>query len=198
VTPSDGAIELDGLVTLCKWVSTLLLTGSLLSLIVLVLRVTKQVEFTIGQLKLKLSYLPYVLAGFTCAHIFLTWMFIQRTTAIIAQGPALSQVAWRRVTSSEAFVFYNMRPRIWQPSSGPFGLGTYVASSADTAFWASFVFAIAVVVGVTASLYPEVQLTRADLFRHATRTAALGSALALANWVIGSRWAIQASALFKP
>ncbi len=192
--PDSIKLQIDGLLHVCKWISGLLLGGVGISLAVVVLRLTNQVEFTAGQVKLRLAYFPYVVGAFTIAHAFLTWVFAQQVETILANGRTVSRNAWNSLTTSEAFLFFNMKPRVWNPH-GPFGLGTYVASAIDAAFWATSAFAALLIIAVIASLIPASKQKRREIdFLGIT---ALGCTLASVNWVIGSRWAIQASALFK-
>jgi hypothetical protein len=187
------ANDTKGLLQIAKWISLLILSGSTLSACVCVLRLLKQTDFTVGQLKLSLSMFPYIIASFTGAHCFLAWIFSQRVAVVRNEGLTVSKEAWSELINSEAFVFFNMKPRIWSATAGPFGIGTYVASSTDTAFWCTFAFATVLIAAVVASRLPiSTSPFRKNLVFD---LLSIGCVIALVNWIIGSQWSIAATSL---
>jgi hypothetical protein len=194
MTIDNSAIEISGLIQVSKWMSVLFASGAALAASVCVLWLRKQPRFTVGQLKLSVSEFPYVAACFTAAHLFLTWVFIQRIDSLRGAGPQVSSDAWKTLTGSAAFVFFNMQARVWEPSSGPFGMGGYFAAPNDTAFWASFAFALLGIAAVALSGLPRRMSAKSRNMRLLSALA-LGSTVASVNWIIGSRWAIAASSL---
>lgn len=191
--PEVAKIQIDGLVQITKWISFLIVSGAALAGCVCVLRLIKQTDFMIGQLKLSLSQFPYVVMAFTAAHSFLLWILTQRVTAMHGAGAQIAQRAWLAVTSSDALVFFNMRPRVWKPHGSPFGTGAFVAQNTDTAYWATFGFAIITIAAIVAARLPSESLSNRP--RRIFSIFSLGCVLASANWIIGSRWAIALSSL---
>ena len=191
--PEDVKLQIDGLVQIAKWISALIMSGAGLAACVCVLRLLKQTDFTIGQLKLSLSQFPYVILAFTGAHFFLMWIFVQKVAATRNSGVEVAHRAWLAVTSSEAFVFFNMQPRVWHLDGGPLRSGAFVAASTDTAYWATFAFVIVIIAAVVASRLPSV--SQPINTRRIFSQLAFACSLALANWIIGSRWATAASSL---
>lgn len=188
-----GAIYADGLISIAKWVTYLILAGVGLAGTVIIMRFLKRTEFTLGQIKFPIRKVPFVLAGFSLAHLFLTWMLTQKVDLIKGTGVESSKYAWTKLVNSEAFVFHGMQPRLWEPDGGLLGLGWYAAPSTDTAFWASFAFAIAVMISVTMSIWPKPgkRFKIWPIFD----AVAMGCTMAAVNWLIGSRWAIALSTL---
>jgi hypothetical protein len=188
-------LAISGLVQVAKWISFLIMTATGLAATVCVLRITKQVEFTVSQVKLKLSAFPYVVAVVTLSHLFLTWGFVQEVSSVRSLGSDAAVFAWRSLTESDAFVFNGMWPRVWRSSSSHWFHGFYLARSADRAFWATAIFAVLTEFGIALSLTPLREKVFAARLR-TLRVFSLGSALALLNWIIGTHWAIAASSLF--
>jgi hypothetical protein len=76
-------LAISGLVQVAKWISVIIMTATTLAATVCALRITKQVDFTVGQVKLKITAFPYIVAALTMAHLFLTWGFVQDPAAFI-------------------------------------------------------------------------------------------------------------------
>jgi hypothetical protein len=133
---------------------------------------------------------------FTGAHLFLTWIFFQRVAVLRSDGLEVSKLAWRKLITSEPFVFFSMRPRIWANAAGPFGTGTYVASSADTAFWCALGYALVLIAAIVASRLPLRPLRKLPK-RKIINLLAFACVLALINWMIGSQWSVAASSLLQ-
>jgi hypothetical protein len=180
---------------------------------------TKHDKFKLGQLEFPLSKFIFVAIAFTIGHAFLTWMFVQRGGSVIPLGTDISHLAWKMLTTSDAFIFNNMRPRIAMQAQWPVE-GGYRAENSDTAFWLTFFFSVAVIGAISSTLSPCKQTkpssSRNKKHRQNVNTAkkssyivagdaalcwlgriGLGSAVSGANWLIGSQWAIWASALAK-
>ena len=183
-----------GLVQVAKWISMVIMAGVGLCATVIALRLLNQTELKFGQVVLKLRQFPALLVAMSVAHLFLTWMFAQRVEMVTRQGDTAEISAWLKLQNSDAFVFNNMKPRLWAPAAGPFGSGAFVAASGDTAFWATFSFSIGVIASVACSLTPS-YIRRSTRALHYFQVTALGCAIAGVNWLIGSRWAIAASSL---
>lgn len=187
-----GAIYADGLIQNATWISYLFLVSVGLAITVIIMRFFNQTEFKVGQLTLPIRKFPFVVGSFSVAHLFLTWMLSQKVDLIEQIGVKSSQYAWTKLVNSEAFVFHGMQPRLWQPDAGLLGLGWYAAPPTDTAFWASLVFALAILVSVTVSIWPNKSKRK---FWPVFDAIAGGCTLAATNWLIGSHWAIALSKL---
>ena len=185
-----------GLVQVAKWISIVIMSGVGFCATVIALRLLNQTELKFGQIVLKLRQFPALLVAMSVAHLFLTWMFAQRVAMVTRQGDKAGIYAWLKLETSDAFIFNNMKPRLWEPTAGPFGYGAFVAASADTAFWATFSFSVAVIASVVCSLTPS-YVSRFTRARHYFQVSALGCAIAGVNWLIGSYWAITASSLLR-
>jgi hypothetical protein len=194
VTPDVSEIQIEELLQIAKWINLVIMTGLTLSAVVIILRALRQGEFSIGQLKLKLKFFPYILVAMSLAHFFLSWMFIQNAQELLTKEANVRKLAWLKITTSDAFIFNNMQPRLWDPTAGPFSLGAYITPFTDTAMMASAVFALVAIVSVVTSLWPETSRPRvASFILHLE----FGCAIAAANWLIGSRWAIALSSLLQ-
>lgn len=186
-----ATIRLNAIVQIAKWISYFIILGGSLSLTVAIMRLTGTERFKVGQVEVPLSRFVYVVAALTAAHGFLTLVFVQRVSGIVALGKKPMELAWERLSGSEAFVFYNMKPRKLSELSWPFGPG-YLAEGADTAFWFTTFLAIGLVVAVMLSSNSR---EGPRFVANAWDRLAVACLLAAANWLIGSQWAIAASSL---
>ncbi|MDE3819725.1 hypothetical protein [Sinorhizobium meliloti] len=204
LSPELINIKIDGIVQIAKWISYFILFGATLSVTVSMLKLTGAKKFKLGQLEFSLSHFVYAVLALTAVHAYLSWIFVQRATVIDALGKTSAELAWDRLINSEAFVFYNMRPRVIGKLPWPFE-NAYVAQSLDTAFWFTLLLAMALIVAVTVTLSPPnspaaldslpVLRSRLALITSWFHYAAIACALASANWIIGTQWAIAASRL---
>jgi hypothetical protein len=187
-----------------KWISYFVVFAAGLSVTVSALKVSGYDEFKVGQIDFPLSRFVYVVLALTGVHAFLTWVFLQRAVVIEALGKSTANLAWGKLTHSEAFIFFNMRPRVLSHAPWPVKQ-VYIAETADTAFWLTAAFAVALIVALVMTLNSDKpKIVRSDRgfyslplnpfigwFNH----IAIGCALAGVNWWIGSQWAIAASKL---
>jgi hypothetical protein len=214
-------IEVQAIIQIAKWISLLISTGAALSATVFIMRLTRHETFRLGQLEFPLSKFVFVAIAFTIGHAFLTWMFVQRVSSVIPLGVDITHLAWRMLTSSDAFIFNNMKPRTVVQGEWPFK-GGYKAEGNDTAFWLTFFFSVAVIGAISSTMLPckktkppssknrkyknkikvaerssNVDIADVSLYICWLGKLGLASAISGANWVIGSQWAIWASALAK-
>ena len=193
-----NSIEIDGLVQVAKWVSTLLLTGSVLCITVVFLRSLKKSEFKLGQLEIPLRLLPVALVALTTAHAYLTWLLSIKVDALVAIGGATPSDAWNvLVGKSDAIIFNGMKPRVHAGSWPLFG-PVYATEVSDPTFWLNLAFAVAVIASVVVSRIPVKGAGTPPIWHINTlNSLMMGTLLALANWLLGSYWAIRLSELAK-
>lgn len=193
MTPEFASINIDGLVQVAKWISLVILTATGLCATVVLLRLLKQVEFTLAQAKFRLAHFPYVLSALSVAHAFLAWVLSQKVDILAAAGRPVATQAWTTLVNSEAFVFNNMQPRLLAKGLGPFGIDAYSAAASDTAYWCALSFAVLSIVAYVASRWPIPPFPAKPWQQLSDASAA--SFLAGINWYIGSVWAVDASRL---
>lgn len=181
-----------GLVQVAGWINALIIAGIVAAATVVFLRATKKREFTIGNFTFPLRAFPHVLLLYTFAHAVLTILFAQKIELVKRAGVAA--MAWHELNNSAAFLFTAMHPRMLT-TNGPFGVTTYTIPTLDIAGWASLVFAVVAFAAVVASRAGPWRIrTREQLRQHAAVVLA-ASMIVIANWFIGSQWAILASSL---
>lgn len=206
LSPELVKIQIDGIVQIAKWISYFILFGASLSATVCCMKIIGAEKFKLGQLEFRLSRFVYVVIALTGVHAYLAWIFVQRSMALEALDKSDAELAWNRLINSEAFVFYNMRPRVLGNLPWPFERG-YVAQSLDTAFWLTLLLAMALIAAVMITLpssNPQTVFDGQPVFRRRLTLAtfwiyrtAIGCALASTNWIVGTQWAVAASRLLQ-
>ena len=169
------------------WISQVLVAGVILSATVCFLRYRRQEEFEVLKVKFPLRLFPLFCAGYTLAHGYLTWLFVDICTKVHPM-PAL----WSGLTLKGPIVFNGMLPRdklleipLWSGLRIPI---THI-SVWDPTLWLFYSFCIVVYFGFTWSC---------ELGGYSRlRTRFLAILLLASNWILGGLWANAASLLTK-
>jgi len=164
-----------------------------LAISVIVVRTTRKTEIAVGKLVLPLRWFPSIMVAYTGAHAFLTFMYVEKVAAV--EKFNVRREAWFRLTNSTAFIFSNMRKRVYSVGGGPFGLSTYLIDGWDRAAWVSISFSVLLIIAIVLSVPLPATGSHNLRFRQISVRLLLATALAFTNWWIGSQWAIATSRL---
>ncbi|QPF82571.1 hypothetical protein IC762_22785 [Bradyrhizobium genosp. L] len=194
-------LPIDALVTAAVQTNHVIIGGAVLCGTIVGLRVVNRDELKVWDIPLKISYFPLLAVALTVAHAYCGGLIQLRVDQLLALHDAdLKRCAWQTLTTNGPLIFQGMEPRVLirslqVPVIGSLNVYTFVQTDYTTKLL--FLMAASVIAGIVAS---SVDFDVANRGRwHAWRKLLLififAVAVGLANWTIGSAWAIAVSRL---
>jgi hypothetical protein len=185
---------IDGLLAVAGWINTLVCAGAMLSLVAILSFAVGMRRFKVLGIDTDLSFFPLALVGLTIGHAYATWLFVRKCSLLLTEGGTTASDAWMALTNKGGLIFSEMHPRLLTDGIGPFDWSAYVISNADPAAWLTAAFAVVALMAVIITL-STVKVKRLTSMQTRLFSVLVGWTIGLANWLIGSQWAIAASSL---
>lgn len=186
----DSAALLEGLIGIASLINWLVVSGVTVGFFVVCLKVLRKETVDMHGLEAPISVYPVFALYVTCAHGFLTWLFLLQAQEIEALNVGFD--AWNQLRNKSGVIFYQMHDRLVIETTADVTVERFFVSFADptVAIYLAFI-----AVNLAASILSRKNVP-IRIYLGSSRfgyAAALGVGTSVANWAIGSQWAIAAS-----
>ncbi len=201
---------MDGIVADTKQISLIVSAGSTLSLVVLLLFLSRKKEFKYFGVELPIRFFPQIAILPTLVHLFL---FLRLRDKVQSHTPVPDFETWEKIIAEGGWVFNGMQKRL-DSGSRILSLDVVNVAENDFAFIASSAFAILLFAALSVSLFPNLinsafhclkkprflniysfRIPKVRALVEAFLKIFILISLPVVNWMIGSGWAIEVSSL---
>lgn len=178
-------IILKRLLNSATWIDHLLIAAAGLAGVIVLLKLFSKDKFKFFDVEFSTSYAWVVFFIFTCAHVYVSFLFRSDISLILKKYPNLKATAWESLTGSDLFFFHGLLSRLQFVNIN--GVKVFVMEQDDPTTWLAHGGAILVFLAII-----KVRETT-WLVRVGSLIAAL--IITVANWLVGGGWVVYASYL---
>jgi hypothetical protein len=192
---------IDALLTSAGQINAVIVGGIILCCAAIGLRLVGKNEMTVWNVPLKLSYFPLLAVLLTIAHAYTAGLMELRVSDMLSVETDVRQLAWKKLTTNGPIIFQGMAPRTLLKSFSLPVIGSirvYEFSRSDYTTALSLLMAFGVIAAVVASSldFRIANWRMQFLWRRQFAVVIVAVATGLANWTIGSWWAVEISKIY--
>jgi hypothetical protein len=194
-------LPVDALLTCASQINYVVISSVVLCCTVLGLRFVGKDEVTIWNVPLKLSYFPLLAVLLTIAHAYSAGLLDLRVNDLLGAERELRQLAWSKLTTNGPIIFQGMEPRTLVKSLDLPLIGSirvYQFSRSDYTTPLSLLMALGAIAAIIASSldFHFTNWRKQFVWRRQFVIVILAVVIGLANWTIGSWWAVEVSKIY--